>query len=266
MERGWHRCGVGMGSLWPRMAPAGLPRTRQRSRPLGRHGGPQRLRAVLGEEPGATWVRGRLHGDASTRLLGGCSPRAPPGCSPWGRGQWVVGFRIGGVARAIPLKILGAPDPWSGSRVRRAGGAQSGLWGCRGDECHSGAAAEPPGFRWGEGSGDGDGAGDRRGCCGNGGADTAPTPWAARQPAPAPQEWDQCPGATAGHTGTLSHAGYPQGARVPHPLLRTGSDTRRGLLGGGGPCPAWGLQVPVLPVLVCWCPSGGHSVPVAGGR
>lgn len=147
MEPGWDRCGVGMGSLWPRMAPAGLPRTRQPSRPLGRHGGPQRLRGVLGEEPGATWVRGRLHGDANTRLLGGCSPRASPGCSPWGRGQRVVGFRFGDVARAIPLKPLGVPDPWSGSRVRRAGGARSGLWGCRGDECHSGAGAEPPGFR-----------------------------------------------------------------------------------------------------------------------
>lgn len=130
---GWSRDEARMGPVWrgdgvtvAADGPRRLPGTRRPSRPLGRHGGPRRLRGVLGEEPGATWVRGRLHGDANTRVLGrgGAAPprhlqSAAPGAGH--SGDW--GFGLGVQHGPPPSK----PPPGPSSVVWEQG--QKGLGG-----------------------------------------------------------------------------------------------------------------------------------------
>lgn len=224
MESGWDRCGMGMGSLWPRMAPAGC------RGPDGRVARSDVTVAlgVCAVSSGRSRVPHGCGGGCTVTPTpgcwggGGCSLRAPPGCCPWGGD---MGFRIGGVARATPLKT--SPRPQLRSLEAGSEGPGRGtVWagGVAEVSDASGAGAEPPGFQWGEGSGEGHGARGRTGCCGSGGYTQRPPlglqdrqlqpHWSVR---PVPRS--QCQGHVAGHTGTPSHAGCPQGARVPHPHL-----------------------------------------------
>lgn len=185
-EPAWDQYGVGMGSLWPRMAPAG---SRGPDGRVARSDVTVAL-GVCAVSSGRSRVPHGCGGGGAvtptTGCWGGCSPRAHPGCRHWGGGrQWVLGVRSGGVARATPLK----PTHWP--QLRSLGAASEGLGGCsgdvvappwrgggRGEPCGwgaaavassdaSGAGAGPPRVRWGEGGGEGDGAG--RGAVGVGG-------------------------------------------------------------------------------------------------